>query len=511
MRYLASRRAAGMALVLGLVLFGLSCGSGGTPPTNVIGPSQGTTYAFIGDAPPAGSSILKFEITLSRAELCPSVTPAGECQGTPVTLLSTPVDIELNQLQLESAFLSLNTVAAGTYGGVRLTFSNPELKLLLADGTVQELESANLPLSPTTVTPAFANGLNVTANSKVSFLIDFNVKDSIQSSSGAVAGISPVVSLVQLAGSTQQPAEELEDTAGQVSNLSKSCPTGSFTLSDSMTGLAIASVEFDSTTEFDEGLTCETLANNQVIEADIELRSPTQQSARFFAKKIELVGESGDEGLEGVVFQVNKPTQPANTSQFVLLVNDERNLSTLASGNFVTINADPSKVTFSIESSDLSIDSSAFASGADLFAGQTVEVEVTSGSLVKAAAGCADVSDNCTASADKVKLKKSTLTARVAGTSSPNFTLDTLPSIFGSFSVFRPLSADCQSCAVSSLTIVTSAKTEFEGDLTGFSSLQVGQNVTVRGFLIKNGFAGPGPIPAGSPQMIAAKVRHLTP
>jgi hypothetical protein len=85
--------------------------------------------------------------------------------------------------------------------------------------------------------------------------------------------------------------------------------------------------------------------------------------------------------------------------------------------------------------------------------------------------------------------------------------LDTLPSIFGGLSVFRPLSADCQSCAISSLTVITSDRTEFEGNLTSFSSLQAGQNVTVRGFLIKNGFAGPGPVPAGSPQFVAEKVR----
>ena len=511
MKYLGTRRGTGLALVLASALLALSCGSGGTP-ANLIGPGQGTTYAFIGDAPPAGSSILRFEVTLSRAELCPSVTTAGECQGTPVTLVSSPVDIALDQLQLASAFLSLTNVSAGTYGGVRLTFSNPQLKLLLADGAVQELEGADLPLSPTTVTPAFANALNVATGAKASFLIDINVQDSIQTSQGVVTGIAPVVSLVQLSGTATQPVEVLTDTTGAVSSLSKTCPTGKFTLTDSMTGLAVASVQFDSTTAFDEGLTCDTLADNQVVEADIELRSPTQQTAQFFAKKIDLLSESGDEGLEGVVFQVNTPTQPANISQFVLLVNHEQNLSSLTAGNFVTINADPTKVVFSIETTNLLVDSSAFASGADLFAGQTVDVAITSGSLVTADAGCANVSDNCTASAATLRLKKSTMTARVGGITAPNLTVDTLPSLFGSFSVstFRPLSADCQSCALESITVVTSGQTEFEDALGGFSAIQVGDNVTVRGLLIKNGFTGPGPVPLGSPQLVAAKVRRLT-
>ena len=507
MRYLASRRGAGLALVLGFALFALACGSGGTPPGGLVAPGQGTTYAFIGDAPPTGSSILKFEITLSRAELCPSVTPAGECQGTPVTLVSSPVDIELNQLQLASAFLSLTKVSAGTYGGVRLTFSNPQLEILLADGTLQELAGADLPLSPTEVTTAFANALNVATGGKASFLVDVSVRDSIQTSAGAVTGISPVVSLVQLPAAETQPVEELDDTTGQVGSLSKSCPAGSFTLTDSMTGLAIAGVRFDSTTGFDESLTCDTLADNQVVEADIELRSPTQQTGQFFAKRIALLSESGDQGLEGVIFQVN------SASQFVLLVNQEQNLTSLTAGNFVTINADPTKVVFRMESTDLPVDSSSFASGADLFAGQTVDVGITPDSLVTADAGCADVSDVCTASALTLRLKKSTLTARVAGVIDPNITLDTLPSLFGSFSTsnLRPLSAGCQSCALGSISVVTSDLTEFEDAANGLSSLQVGDTVTVRGLLIKNGFAGPGPVPVGLPQLVAAKVRRLSP
>jgi len=505
MRHLGTPQGAAWALVLTCALLAISCGSGGTPPTDIIAPSRGTTYVFIGDAPPSGSSILKFEITLSQAELCPTVSQTGDCQGTPVALLSAPVDIELNQLQLESAFLSLKTVAAGTYGGVRLTFSNPQLKVLLADGSVQELEGLDLPLSPTSVTPTFATGLNVAANSNVSFLVDFNVLDSIQSSSGAVTGISPVVSLAQLPASGTQPIEELEDTVGQISNLSTSCPAGSFTLTGATTGLAIASVQFDGTSEFDAGLTCETLANDQVVEADIELQSSTSQSARFFAKKIELLSEAGDEGLEGIVFQVN------STSQFVLLVNEEHNLTSLTSGDFVTVDADPTRAVFGIESTDLAVGSSAFDSGADLFVGQTVDVAITPASLVRADAGCATVADNCSASAGALRLKKSTLTAQVAGTSQPNFTLVNLPVLFGSLDIFRPLSADCQSCSAGSMTAVTSDKTEFENAAGGFSALQVGDNVTVRGFIIKNGFVGPGPIPAGFPQLVAAKVRRLTP
>ena len=406
-----------MALVLACTLLALSCGSGGAPAGGLTGPSQGTTYVFIGDTPPASSSILKFEITLSQAELCPTISQAGACQGTPVTLVGSPAEIELDELQLRSAFLTLHAVTTGSYGGVRLTFSNPRLKILLANGTVQDLEGLDLPLSPAAVTTAFSSALNVAARSNVSFLIDFNVRDSIQSATGAVTGISPVVSLVQLPASGTQPIEDLQDTVGQISNLSTSCPTGSFTLTSATTGLAIASVQFDDTTVFDGDLTCATLANEQVVEADVELQSTSAESVQFFAKNVELLSEAGDEGLEGVVFQVN------STGQFVLMVSDEHNLSSLSSGDFVTVNADPTEAVFGIESTDLPVNSSAFASGADLFAGQTVDLAITPGSLVMADAGCATLADACSASATALRLKKSILTAQVSGTSVPNFTV----------------------------------------------------------------------------------------
>ena len=505
--------ATALAVILaGLTLFSVSCGSGGAPPPNNIGLASGTGYVFIGDAPPPGTSILKFEITLSGATLCPTVGSAGECQGSPqVELLSAPVSIEMTQLQLESAFLNLKTVTAGSYAGVRLTFSNPELKFLNPDGSVAALEGANLPLSPTSVTSTFSGGLTVDANTNFGFLIDFNVKDSVQSSGGNITGISPVVSLVKLPATAGQAMEELEDTMGKVSSLNKTCPAGSFTLTHSMTGVPVGSVQFDGTTEFDDGLTCETLANDQIVEADIELRSQTQGNPQFFAKQIELVNPADEHSMEGVVVQVNPFDQANNRYQVVLLVHDAENVSGMTNGAMVTVNVDPSTVLFQVDADNLPVQSSAFAGGADLLAGQSLAVDVLSGSVMMGMNNCAAVNDGCLASAEKLKLKKGSITARVAGTSQPNFVLDTLPSVFGTLTLLRPLSADCQNCAVASITVATSDQTEYEDLPGGFTGLQVGQTVTVRGLLLKNGFQGPGPIGSGSPQFVAGKVRLVTP
>jgi hypothetical protein len=505
-------RASCAVMVLGMALWATSCSNGGAPGFPVQ-PASGTGYVFIGDAPPPGTSILKFEITLSGATLCPTVGSGGECAGSPqVQLLTTPVTIEMTRLQLQSAFLSLKSVAAGTYGGVRLTFSNPEIKVMNLDGSVSTLEGVDLPLNPTSVTPTFSGGLTVGADTNFGLLIDLNVLESIQSSGGVITGIAPVVSLTNLPVTVGQTVEELEDTKGRVSNLNKTCPSGSFTLNDSMTGLPIASLRFDSTTEFDDDLTCEILANDQIVEADIVLRSDSLTSVQFFAKKLELANPADEPSLEGLIVQVNPFDDANNRYQLVLLVHEAENISGIGNGAFVTVNINPDTALFRVDADSLPVESSAFASGADLLAGQSVEVDVLSGSVVVGTNNCAAVEDGCVAGAEKIKLKKGSITANVQGTSQPNFTLTTLPSIFGTLTLMRRLSADCENCSIANITVVTSDQTKFEGLPGDFSGLQVGQTVTVRGLLIKNGFLGPGPIGSGSPQLVAGKVRlQMTP
>ncbi|MFQ5778490.1 MAG: hypothetical protein ACE5IP_10850 [Terriglobia bacterium] len=469
-----------------------------------------SAFIFVGDAPPPGSSILKFEIDLSSATLCPSVGAAGECQGSPqVSLISQPVEIELKQLELESAFLSLAPVPEGTYQGVKLTFASPELKIMLDDGTVQELEPPGLQLNPAMVTPTFDGGLMVSADTNFGFLIDINIFDSIQSSGGAVTGISPVVSLVELPAIAQEEIEELEDVTGKVANLTKTCPTGTFTLIESMTGLPIGDIQFNAETEFDD-LTCESaaFANDQIVEVDLRLMAGENlQSAQFFAKEIEGVNPPDEDEVEGIITQVNSATE------FVLLVQESETLFTdVPIGSFVTVTLDAGTF-FRIDQDDLPVNPAVhtFASGDDLLAGQKVEVDVENGTLtVPTGSTCAVIADACTALAEKIKLKKATFTARVDALNDPDFTLEDLPRLFGSSTVLRAMSADCQACFVVSILVSTSNQTEFRNELQGFADLNVDDIVTVRGLLFKTAFGPPEP-GTGEPELVARRVRRRAP
>jgi len=492
----------------GLALAGLSCG-GGSSNSDFIGIGTGTGYVFFSDAPPVGTSILKFQITLSSATLCPSVS-SGACQGSPqVQLISQPVTFELKQLELRSAFLSATKVTATTYAGVKLTFSNPQLKVLDPDGTIQELDVSNLTFNPSTVVATFSSPLTVTANTNFAFRIDLDANKSIQSSASAITGVAPVVEVESLTVGSSEPVEELEDKIGIVSNGTKTCPTGSFTLLDSMTGISIANVQFDATTDLSEGLTCDTLANGQIVEASLEVQAPSQRTMQFYAKDIELVNLAGGPSLEGTVLQVNSFDQANNLYQFVLLVHDQQNASGITDGALVKISFDPTKIVFGMDSNGLTVDSTTFDSGGELLAGQSLEV--LSGSLVVRSNNCAAVADGCTASAEKIRLKKGTISGKVTGTAAPNFTLGSLPSLFGTSTLLRPLSADCQSCSITSAVVSTSSSTQFEGGLSDFTGLLVGNTVNVRGLLVKNAFAGPTSPGSGSPELITDKVRLVTP
>ncbi len=509
----------GWKLSLGLALFALLLfGLAGCSNNGVLNPSgSGSAFVFIGDEPPLNSTILKFEIDLVSADLCPQVGSAGQCLSTAqlsqVSLISQEVEIELKQLELESAFLSLISVPAGTYEGVKLTFANPELKVMLNDGTVQELEApADFVFSETMVTPTFEGGsLSVSANINFGFLIDFNFRDSIQSSGDNIVEVSPMVKLVKLPSIAQQKIEELDDVVGQPAAApAVSCtpPSGTFDLIDSATGVVIPGIRVDGDTDFKDFNCDDFVANqtNQIVEVDAELRAgATLESAEFVADDIEFVNPPDEDDVEGIVFEVN------NNSQFVLLVQETREIPNVGIGHFLTVTL-TGGTEFRIDQDDLAIPGNlGFDNGDDVIVGQRVEVDVVNGTLVTIPFGCSFIGV-CSATAEKLKLKQGSLTASVASVDVPNltFTLEDLPSIFGSTSDTRPIIASCQDCFFDTALVRTSAQTEFRETVASVGDLSSMDIVTVRGLLFKNGFDGPSP-GMGVPELIARRVRRRAP
>lgn len=143
-----------LVLPLGFVaVFLAACGGAGPRPQ----PSPGATVPVsltLRDTPPAGVTILSFEIMLTGTVLQPGA----------VSLLSKPIEVELTQLQIETAFLNTAKAAPGTYSSITATFANPELTILnnsggaiggCANGAVCELKPSLSPGSVTYSGPPF--------------------------------------------------------------------------------------------------------------------------------------------------------------------------------------------------------------------------------------------------------------------------------------------------------------------------------------------------------------------
>jgi hypothetical protein len=180
--------------------------------------------------------------------------------------------------------------------------------------------------------------------------------------------------------------------------------------------------------------------------------------------------------MEGVVFKIDDATH------FEMVVLDElRSLNNVSVGNPVVVTL--SNPTFRVQMEELNAPSTfvnAFQSATDtsqLLPGQMVEIRLTAP---------ANPGPPITATANRVRLRMSQLTANVSGTPTPpTFMLGNLPSLL-------------TSAGISSIQVDTSSATRFE-NVAGVSGLANTNLVSVRGLLFKNG--------ANPPVLEAKKVR----
>jgi len=104
----------GLLFVCVLVIY--SCGGSMSNPLQQGSPALSVTVT---DTPPAGVSVLSFEVSVTGATLNPGSVDLLAGRG--------PVRIEVENLETESGFLNTARVAPGTYTSLNLTFANPEL------------------------------------------------------------------------------------------------------------------------------------------------------------------------------------------------------------------------------------------------------------------------------------------------------------------------------------------------------------------------------------------------
>jgi hypothetical protein len=423
------------------------------------------------DAPPAGVTVLSFEVSLTGASLNPGSVDLLAGKG--------PIRIEVKKLETENAFLTTTSVQAGNFTGLNLTFANPELTFMNNTGAALAgcASGAVCEIKPTgTLSATVSGAFTVTAGSHSGILVDVNLNNLISSTLGVDFSASGAVAATQ---QTMQQQGELEDL-DEINGIVKSPANNQFMLQT--TELGNITVTTDNNTEFDDFDSCAAanfscLADGQSVEVELLLMG----SGSFLAKKVELeddVAEAVDDELDGVVFKIDSATQ------FEIVVIDElRDVANVDVGNPVIVTLQ-SGASFDVDTDGLSVPSTfqqAFTSATDtsqLLPGQTVQVRARSMSGGPAPAPIMIATD-------RVRLRMTRFTATVSGTpSGSNFNVNNLPSIF-------------TAAGVTLIQVQTSSQTDFE-DVNGVGGLADGTPVSLRGLLF---------VSSPNPVLIADKVR----
>ncbi len=466
------------AFFLGWLSAILLAGCGGSTSAPAMGPGPGPQAALVSvsltDAPPAGVTVLTFEVTVTGATLNPG--------SADLVAGKSPVRIEIKRLETENAFLSTANIPSGNYTSLNLTFSNPELTFRNDTGTTLAgcASGRVCEIKPSGALTATVNGqFNLMSGTQTGVLVDLNLANLITPSLGVDFSSATAVTATQQTKDGEGELEDLDDLDGIVANPSSS----QFTLQTTdMGGITVA---IDSNTQFDgfdacaaANATC--VQSGQSVEVDLMLLA----SGTFLAKKIELqddAQQAADDEFEGIVSKIDSP------SQFEMVVNDElRAVANVSVGDPVTVMLTTSGggTSFQVDANGLAVPSTlqqGFEGATDtsqLLPGQTVQVRKLTMTGGPAPAAIAITTD-------RVRLRDTRFTATVSGApTGSNFNVGGLPGLF---------TAE----GVSQIQVQTSSQTNFE-NVSGVSGLADGSTVSLRGLLFKN---------TPNPVLIADKVR----
>jgi Domain of unknown function (DUF5666)/Domain of unknown function (DUF4382) len=476
-------------------------GCGGTASNMMTTPpaSSSETSAVtltVTDAPPAGVTVLSFEVTVNGAVLNP-----GNVQ-----LITNPQRIEVKQLETDSAFLSTMNVPAGTYQSITISVTNPELTAMnnsgaaignCANNSVCHLEPA------AAGNPTFSGSpfpVVLTGGSPTGFQVDLNVANLLSGTLGVDFNASGAISVAQLPLAGQpnngDQLDDVDNLLGTAENLDAA--DSQFTL-HTMSGdfqiQANANTQFDIENCAADNFSC--IQTGEVVEIDSEVTS----GGAFIAKKIE--AENGDDDknddnnqaeneVQGIIFKID------DAMHFELVVLDELSASSnVALGNPVVVMLSNAK--FQVDANGLNVPSAlqgAFEQATDtsqLMPGQVVQIQSTSGGD--------PTGSPITMTTSRVRLRETQFTATVSGAPMPpNFIVSNLPGLFTSMSV-------------TSIVVQTSSQTNFQGSsgqgsggqgkggqgAAGLGSLTDQSQVSLRGLLFANG--------TNPPTLIVDKVR----
>jgi hypothetical protein len=461
----------------------IGCGgsfSAGTGPIS-SNPSSTQVSLTVGDDPPAGVAILRFQIQITSAELQPSNPALPQ-----ISMLLSPLNVELLHLQTETAPLGNINVPTGTYNGLTATFANAQMTVFNNSASTLTLGSQtcavnqicifNPPLNQTTASvasPIAPFPVILSANSPLGFEMHFDVNASVQGN----LTVTPQITLRQVAPASPTSPVEQFHVIGRVTSVS----SPNFILQTGFTNIS-APIKTDSSTTYDFGSACPAnnfscIADGQVLGVAVNLIP----GGALTATHVRLLETANLPSLQGVIVRVN-----AAQNQFDMVLQDlQETFASVNPGLLISVQTNGS-TTFSVDSDGVTIPAGlAFTGVAGLMPGQTVTVHPSATPVVTPGPTALPLIN---VPADSVSLEATEISGIIGsvngGGTPPNFMLVALSPLFTHASV--------------TLIQVDSVTGTIYINANGFADLTAGNKVSVGGLLFNT------PV---TPTVVAERVR----
>ncbi len=466
---------------------------------------QPTVSMTMTDDPPAGVSVLFFQLSLTAATLTPTT-------GSPVSILDgnlanpTPIQIDVTQLQTLSAFLGTASAPAGTYTALNLTFANPQL--VIYNQSDASLGSSCAVGAICTLTPTFDNNtssltfsssplpVTASASSPLSFLIDFHLNTVIQPDLSVNLAATNGVSISELPPATPQ----FGFLVGEVTGVSPT--TDQFTMQFPYGESPILAVSSSTTYNNFPASACAApsiacLAQGQIVKVQISGVGGTYLP--ITVSQVTYVQQASAQTVEGTIVDIPALPLPAGETDIDIILHQNPTASaTLPIGGIARVSVwgpgsgSMTPTTFSIDNDGFTIPPGfTFNGGANFAVGQNVQVTVTPGTLTTTGAGPASgiwsppASVAFTASAIELEPSQVTGTITEIDSGTTSFTLGAAGALF-----FAPW--PLPNPTAFSFNALTTGQTSYTGfNPDSFSGLATNDLVSVNGWLFPPATTGP--------------------
>jgi hypothetical protein len=427
------------------------------------------------DQPPAGLTIESFVVQVT------GVSMTGTAGQANVSLLPSPVTVNLSSLATSNTLLANTSAPAGTYAGITITFASPQLTVLNNSGTTftdgtNSCPSSTTTTSPCTLTPALSQmsvtitnspfPLSLVSGTPIHMAIDFNTASSLTNTTGTLS-ITPsvTVTVTSTTNATTNNIADFTNSTGEVTSTSNN----QLVVTDMSTGESLTLVPTTNTTftGFNTSATCTTantfpcLQTGQIVNFNFGISGavgsqPTLESVNL---------NSGiTNGVNGTVIAVNPQTNQLE----VLITSESPAFQSQASGvkvgQVVFVNPSQNAV-FTAQTNGATLPAGlTFGMIGDVAVGQAVLLNSTGFT-----AGTGGAPGSVTS--DSVVLGRSQFTGTISAINSTNqsFVMNSLNGLF-------------VQNAITSVAVDTGTNTTFSG-VSGFTGLATGNTLIVGGLL----------------------------